>query len=130
MKKVFWTILFVCGTFFLACGPAFSASESAVTALELYQIDDETAAQKYGKDPVVVKGVATYIGPDQYGLPAIELSDEPEGKTYVLCVFPFNDFFKLGEVKKGQEVTVSGQYRLRTNRDGFIVLKQCVIVVQ
>ena len=111
--------LFVCA----AC-----AATEAVGALELYNGDPEEQKSAYADRPVVVKGIATYVGPDQFGLPAVNLSDSAEGKTYVLCVLPFNDFFKLGDVRVGQEITFSGELRGRAGEEGFIVLKQCRIV--
>lgn len=114
----------------LCFAPGAARAEEPVAARALYETDAAEAARTYADKPVVVKGIATYIGPDVYGLPSIELSDTPDGKSYVLCVLPFNDFFKLGDFKAGQELTVSGEFR-RGSVDGkIVVLKQCVVLSQ
>ena len=126
MKRIGMGIL-LAAVLLYSCGAFAAGAPSVVTALELYSGDIEEWKETYAGQPVVVRGIATYVGPDQFGLPSVNLSDTAEGETYVLCVLPFSDFFKLGDVAVGQEATFSGELRGRVG-DGFILLKNCTIV--
>lgn len=128
MKKIIIGTVLSVATICIFAFAAFAAAPGVVTALELFNSDDAEREKTYAEHPVVVKGIATYVGPDQYSLPSVSLSDSVEGKMYVLCVLPFGDFFKLGDIAVGQEVTFSGELRGRARGEGFIVLKKCVIV--
>lgn len=128
MKKIaacaIWAVVLVC---VFACLASAAAAPGVLTALELYNGNDEELKQTYAEQPIVVKGIATYVGPNRYSLPSVNLSDSADGETYVLCVLPFDDFFKLGDIAVGQEVTFSGEFRGRM-KEGSFLLKKCVIV--
>ena len=128
MKGKIMVVALLVAAFCFAAGVA--VAEEPVSARALYEMDAAEAAKVYADKPVVVKGIAAKIGPNVYGLPSIELSDGLEGKTYVLCVLPYGDFFKLGDLKVGQELTISGEFR-RGSVDGkSVLLKQSVVTEQ
>lgn len=109
-------------------GPAESTEASDVLdAVALQAMDIEELKRERGGEPVAVRGVARYVGPDMFGLPAVELSDAANGPTLVLCVLPYGDFKKLEDVRKGEVATFSGDPRGKT-REGVVVMKQCVRV--
>ena len=105
-------------------------ADEPISARALYEMDAAEAAETYKGKPVVVKGFAVCVGPDVYSLPSVELSDEPDGKSYVLCVLPYGDVFKLGDFQKGQELTMTGEFRGGGGGSKRVVLKQSVAVTQ
>ena len=106
------------------------AAEEPVSARALYEMDAAKAAEIYKDKPVVVKGIAIYVGPNVYSLPSIQLSDKVDGESYVLCVLPYGDVFKLAEVQKDQELTITGEFR-RGSVDGkSVLLKESVVIAK
>ena len=101
-----------------------------ISARALFEMDTAESAQTYKDNPVVVKGFVVYVGPDVYGLPSVELSDKPGGESYVLCVLPYGDVFKLGDFQKGQALTMTGEFRGGGGGSKRVVLKQSVAVTQ
>lgn len=111
--------------------PAASTEEGdaeVLDAVSLQAMDIEEIKRRHGAEPVAVRGVAKYVGPDLFGLPAVELSNAPDGPTLVLCVLPYGDFKKLENIRKGETVTFSGDPRGKT-QEGVVVMKQCVLAV-
>ena len=128
MKKLAGILLLLCC--FNAGWAVAETATDAVAASELqkaFRENKEAMERRYADRQVVVRGIAAYVGPDRFGLPSVDLSDSAEGTLYVKCVLPFDDFFKLGEIEKGQEVTLKGNYRAFSS-EGMIVLKQCEIL--
>jgi hypothetical protein len=104
---------------------------SVITAKELYDAfkkDADAAANKYSNKIMTVKGFVVYTGPDVYALPSVELSENKGGKSRILCVLPFSDYFKLRKVSKGDEVFIKGEIRGFYEKGDQVLLKQCEIL--
>lgn len=129
MNKMIIVLFFSLCVFGSAAHAGEAATEEAVSAKELFELDIDEIRQKYGDGIITVKGVAVEVGPDMFGLPSATLSDSPEGTPYVLCVLPYSDYLKMAEIEKGKEVTMSGSPRGKTG-EGILVVKQSVVVSQ
>lgn len=116
--------LYMCG---VSAQAGDEREEVVATAKELFDLDMEGIKKKFGDGSIAVKGIAADVGPDMFGLPSVTLSDAPDGTHYVLCVLPYTDYMKLGDIKKGSEVTMSGSPRGKTDQ-GVLVMKQSVLV--
>ena len=77
-----------------------------VDSEELFQ-QHAGKSEDYGAQPqaVTVRGPITYVGPDMFGLPCIELGDEQGGATRVNCVFSDLDYSSIPE---SGHATISG----------------------
>ena len=86
-----------------------------------------------------ITGIATYVGPDVYALPSVELSeslqdgDDMSGATVdtkgrVLCVLPFSDYLKLRKVSKKDHVVMEGNVLGFSEEYDIVVVKQCKII--
>ena len=96
-------------------------------AKQLYDAFKQNAAEPYmGKQQIT--GIATYVGPDVYGLPSVELSESRDASGRVLCVLPFSDYLKLRKVKKGMTLTMEGNVLGFAEQYDIVVVKQCKIV--
>ncbi len=107
------------------------AQENTITAKALYDafVEDKAQAERtYGNKTMKISGFASYVGPDVYTLPSVELSENKGGKSRVLCVLPFSDYLKLRRVSKGDEVIMEGEVRSIYDKDQTIVVKECKIV--
>ncbi len=105
--------------------------ENTIAAKGLYDafVNNKTQAEKeYGNKTMKITGVASFVGPDVYGLPSVELSEVKGGKSRVLCVLPFSDYLKLRRVSKGDAVVIEGEVRSIYEKDQTIVVKECKIV--
>lgn len=125
-KAIIFPLFFLCVLMPLAAGGE-TATQEAVSSSELYQLDFEEIKRRYGDGPVAIRGIAVEVGPDIFGLPSVTLSDSPEGTPHVLCVLPYSDYFKLGDIEEGKQVTMSGSPRGKTD-EGVLVVKQSVVV--
>lgn len=106
--------------------------DSIITAKELcdaFKNDRMSAEKGYLNKTITVKGIVIYIGPDEYTLPSVELSEEKEGNCRVLCVFPFIDYPKLRKASKGKEAIITGEVHVFHNGN-VIVMKKCKILEQ
>ncbi len=104
---------------------------SPIAAKELYDAfakDKAQAEKEYRLQTMKISGFVTYVGPDPYTLPSIELSEKKGGKSRVLCVLPFSDYFQLRRVSKGNEVVMEGEVRSLYEKDQTIVVKECKII--
>ena len=72
-----------------------------------------------------ISGIVTYVGPDTYALPSVELSESEGGKSRVLCVLPFTDYFKLTKVSKTDRVVMRGNVLVFSDEYDFVVVKKC-----
>ena len=102
--------------------------ENPVNAVALYrefEADDELAQKKYAYYRLDTEGIASKVQRDVHGKPSIELSDQVDGKCYVLCVF--NDPAILDAVKPGEHVLIRGNYLAASSLFG-IVLKNAELM--
>lgn len=98
-------------------------------AKQLYDAFKQDAAEPFmGKQQIT--GIATYVGPDVYGLPSVELSESKTAAGRVLCVLPFSDYLKLRKVTKGETITMEGNVLGFAEQYDIVVVKQCKIVAQ
>lgn len=105
--------------------------ENTIAAKELCDafVKDKAQAEKdYGQKTMKIRGFASFVGPDVYALPSVELSEVKGGKSRVLCVLPFSDYLKLRKVSKGDEVIMEGEVRSLYDKDQTVVVKECKIV--
>lgn len=101
---------------------------TAKTLCDAFVNNKAQAEKEYGKKVMKITGFASYVGPDVYTLPSIELSEKKDGKSRVLCVLPFSDYLKLRNVSKGNEVVMEGEVRSLYDKDQTVVVKECKII--
>ena len=77
---------------------------------------------------MMISGIATYVGPDVYALPSVELSETKEASGRVLCVLPFSDYLKLRKVSKKDRVVMEGNVLGFSDEYDIVVVKQCKII--
>ena len=144
LKKTITTISFMLlaamAAFAQTSAPATLKDNDNKTAAEVYNITKRQGGGSIGKGKsnkgksnntypkVNISGYAVRVGPDVYGLPSVELSDTKGGKTRILCVLPFTDYFKLRHVSKGDKVTMKGEVRGYADEYDFVLVKQSKIV--
>ena len=107
-----------------------NTQNSIIAAKDLYDAfkkDEAAAIKEYSGKTITIKGFVVYTGPDVYALPSIELSEKKGGKSRILCVLPFSDYFKLRKVSKGDEVVISGDVRGFYEKGDQVLMKQCEI---
>lgn len=80
------------------------------------------------KKKMQISGNATYVGPDVYTLPSVELSETKDVKGRVLCVLPFSDYLKLRKVSKKDNVVMEGNVLGFSEEYDIVVVKQCKII--
>ncbi len=95
---------------------------------DAFVADKARAEKEYGNKTMKISGFAVYVGPDIYGLPSVELSEEKDGKSRALCVLPFADYLKLRRVSKGDQVVIEGEVRSLYDKDQTVVVKECKII--
>ena len=61
------------------------------------------------KKKMTISGIATYVGPDVYALPSVELSETKDVSGRVLCVLPFSDYLHLRKVSMKDRVVMGGR---------------------
>ncbi len=83
--------------------------------------DQQTKTQR-------ITGIATYVGPDVYALPSVELSESEGVPGRVLCVLPFGDYLKLRKVSKKDRVVMEGNVLGFSDEYDIVVVKQCKII--
>jgi hypothetical protein len=86
------------------------------------------AEREYGNRIMKISGYTVHVGPDMFGLPCVELSEEKESQSRTICLLPFTDYLKLRNVSKGDEVIMEGEVRSIYDKDRTIVVKECKIV--
>lgn len=84
-----------------------------------FSADATSFYEKYIDKRFCVTGVAKKVGPDIHNKPSIELSDEKNGKTYALVIFPTDEHYS--RVKAGDRVTVRGNYLVMSNHYGTVM---------
>ena len=98
-----------------------------IEAKALYDAFKQNNGEQYLKT-LEISGIVTYVGPDTYALPSVELSESEGGKSRVLCVLPFTDYFKLTKVSKTDRVVMRGNVLVFSDEYDFVVVKKCEFV--
>ncbi len=73
-------------------------------------------------DPLQVKGIVVETGISIWATPYVSLSNEKDGKVYATCVLPRADTLKLKDFKKGEEVSMAGNFYTFVDK---AVIKKC-----
>nr|WP_071131545.1 hypothetical protein [Enterococcus timonensis] len=94
-----------------------------ITSSELYnRYKDGPDAKSQSAEKILVEGIATYLGPDMYGLPSIEFGTSKNDGANILCVLAEPEY---ANVKIGSKVTILGNFY------GFVqktvVMKKCEV---
>ena len=102
-----------------------NAPVNAAELFKAFEADCEQAEKLYKTYRFETNGIASKVQRDVHNKPSIELSDEINGRCYVLCVF--NDPAILTQVNPGERVTVRGNYLAASNRFGVIIKNSEVV---
>ena len=116
----------------LAATAAFSQTKTKmetnkIEAKALYDAFKQGKEEPY-KKKMQISGIATYVGPDVYALPSVELSESKDVPGRVLCVLPFSDYLKLRKVSKKDRVVMEGNVLGFADEYDIVVVKQCKII--
>ena len=98
-----------------------------IEAKTLYDAFKQNNEKQYLKT-LEISGIVTYVGPDVYALSSVELSESKGGKSWVLCVLPFTDYFKLTKVSKKDYVIMKGNVLGFAEEYDLVVEKKCKFV--
>ena len=101
--------------------------ENRISAKDLYDAYKQGNGKAYEKR-MEIEGVATFVGPDPYALPSVEVAESADATSCVLCVLPFSDYLKLRKVSKKDHVIMRGNVLGFADRYDYVVVKQCEIV--
>ncbi|WP_125981750.1 OB-fold protein [Loigolactobacillus iwatensis] len=91
-----------------------------INAETLYESYEGLHNSTYDNQMVTVTGTVTYVGPDSYGLPSIEIGNPNDGKAWVICVV--SDF---AGAQSGNQIEITGHAEGFTQ--GVVVLKHCTV---
>ena len=103
------------------------SATNVIEAKVLYNAFKQGKAEQY-KKKMRISGIATYVGPDAYALPSVELSETKDASGRVLCVLPFSDYLKLRKVSKKDRVVMEGNVLGFSDEHDIVVVKQCKII--
>ena len=103
------------------------STTNVIEAKVLYNAFKQGKAEQY-KKKMRISGIATYVGPDVYALPSVELSETKDASGRVLCVLPFSDYLKLRMVSKKDRVVMEGNVLGFSDEHDIVVVKQCKII--
>lgn len=94
-----------------------------ISSEDLYgsYINGSDPQENYG-DTITLEGIATYVGPDMFGLPSIEFGPSQNHDTNTLAVL---DEPEYKNVEVGKDVVVTGELRGFTS--GLVLLKNCEV---
>lgn len=92
-----------------------------------FRYDHAKAMDHYREKRLYVKGVVTCAGPDLFGLPSLELSNQADGPVDCLCVF--NEKSAIAEIQKGDSVTVQGNF-IDCVMEYGAAFKKCVVIAE
>ena len=98
-----------------------------IEAKALYDVFKQGKGEQH-KKRMQISGIATYVGPDVYALPSVELSETKEASGRVLCVLPFGGYLKLRKVSKKDRVVMEGNVLGFSDEHDIVVVKQCKII--
>lgn len=102
--------------------------DKSITAVALYQAFRGNKAEPYKTKTMDISGVATFVGPDPYALPSVELAETKGKSSRVLCVLPLKDYLKLRHVSKGDQVVMQGEVRGFSDEHDYVVVKNSKIL--
>ena len=97
------------------------------TLWKAFATDNDKARNDYDGEWIIT-GYASYVGPDPYALPSVEVTSEKGGKSQVMCVLPFGDYLKLRHVSNGDRVVIAGHPLGYYAKGDQVVTKQCRIL--
>lgn len=120
IKYCIFMLLFFSAT----AGTSFSET-SVLPATDVYSLYNNIKDEKYipeFDDPLTVTGIVIETGISIYATPYVSLSNKNEGTVYATCVLPRADALKLKEFKKGNRVTLQGNYYAFKDK---AVIKKC-----
>ena len=85
----------------------------------------ETAYPRYYEKRIRLKGIVSRIGPDEFGAPSFQFTDEAGTRCYALIVFPTEDIY--GQVQEGSRVEIIGNVVFIREPYGLVV-KKCELL--
>ena len=87
----------------------------------------ETAYPRYYEKRIRLKGIVSKIGPDEFGAPSFQFTDEVQTRCYALIVFPAEDIYS--QVQEGSRVEIIGNIVFIREPYGLVV-KKCELLSQ
>ena len=85
----------------------------------------ETAYPQYYEKRIRLKGIVSRIGPDEFGAPSFQFTNEAGTRCYALIVFPTKDIYDL--VQEGSRVEIIGNVVFIREPYGLVV-KKCELL--
>ena len=85
----------------------------------------ETAYPRYYEKRIRLKGIVSKIGPDEFGAPSFQFTDETGTRCYALIVFPTEGIY--GQVQEGSRVEIIGNVVFIREPYGLVV-KKCELL--
>ena len=85
----------------------------------------ETAYPRYYEKRIRLKGIVSKIGPDEFGAPSFQFTDETGTRCYALSVFPTEGIY--GQVQEGSRVEIIGNVVFIREPYGLVV-KKCELL--
>ena len=90
-------------------------------------VNDRNRAYKvFFSEYVESSGVVTYIGPDRYDRPSIEMGGDHYDTSHVVFIFG-SGYDKNVEIKKNQPLTIHGECR-GALQNGTVLIDNCKIL--
>ena len=126
-KSVLLLMVAICSTSAFSQTNNRKMETNKIEAKTLYDAFKRGKADAY-KKTMRIAGIATYVGPDVYALPSVELSETKDVPGRVLCVLPFGDYLKLRKVSKKDRVVMEGNVLGFADKYDIVVVKQCKII--
>ena len=99
--------------------------KSAKKLYDAFHDNTDDTVERYDNKRFSVCGIIKSIGADEHGKPSIQLSDELQELSYVLCVFSSNR--ELNNLRVGESITVCGNYLIISTALG-VILKNCELI--
>ena len=85
----------------------------------------ETAYPRYYEKRIRLKGIVSRIGPDEFGAPSFQFTDETQSRCSALIVFPTKDIYD--QVQEGSRVEIIGNVVFIREPYGLVV-KKCELL--
>ena len=85
----------------------------------------ETAYPRYYEKRIRLNGIVSKIGPDEFGAPSFQFTNEAGTRCYALVVFPTEDIY--GQVQEGSRVEIIGNVVFIREPYGLVV-KKCELL--
>lgn len=84
-----------------------------------FYLNEKNFFEKYVDKRFEITGIAKTIGPDIHNKPSIELSNNIDGKTLALVIFPTNEHYS--KVNVGDTVIIRANYLVMSNHYGIVM---------